>query len=73
MKKITVLLVSALALLFGSGCSMVEPHQQRLVSKPNMGFSDTGPFVYQAKLTLQTEPGSVFSGGARAAGCTSCK
>jgi hypothetical protein len=55
-----------------SGCSSVPPQHQRLVSKPNMLFSDSGPFVYQSRMWLQTEPGSMFSGGARAVGCSAC-
>jgi hypothetical protein len=56
-----------------SGCSPVSPQRQRLVSKPNMTFSDSLVFNYQNKLLPQVEPGSTFSGGAQAAGCTSCK
>lgn len=55
-----------------SGCSSVAPYEQRLVSKPNMLFSETGSFVYQTKLWAQTEPGSMFSGDARAVGCSAC-
>ena len=55
-----------------AGCSAVPPYEQRLVSKPNMLFGETGSFVYQAKLWAQTEPGSMFSGGARAVGCSAC-
>ncbi len=54
------------------GCSAVSPYEQRLVSKPNMLFSETGSFVYHAKLWAQTEPGSMFSGGARSVGCSAC-
>ncbi|HJN81734.1 MAG TPA: hypothetical protein QF478_03070 [Verrucomicrobiota bacterium] len=47
--------------------------EQRLVSKPNMLFSQSGVFIYQNRLIAQIEPGSATSGGAQAAGCTSCK
>ena len=67
------LLMFALAILpWLCGCSSVAPYQQRLVSKPNMLFNDSGAFVYQTKMWLQSEPGSMFSGGARAVGCSAC-
>mgnify|MGYP004220431261 FL=1 len=68
-------------LLFGLlvcavGCTsvgQVSISEQRLVSKPNMLFSQSGVFVYQNWLIAQIEPGSATSGGGQAAGCTSCK
>ncbi len=48
-------------------------HEQRLLSKPNMTFSDSYLYAYQPRLTAQVEPGAAASGGAQAAGCTSCK
>ena len=72
MKKI--LLFGGLA--WGGGCSWggrVGISEQRLVSKPNMLFSQSGVFVYQNWLIAQIEPGSATSGGGQAAGCTSCK
>ena len=72
MKKI--LLFGLLAC--GEGCSSVGRvgiSEQRLVSKPNMLFSQSGVFVYQNWLIAQIEPGSATSGGGQAAGCTSCK
>jgi hypothetical protein len=62
----------ASSLLF-TGCAQVGPQQQRLVSKPNMEFSDSVVFGYQHKLVSQVEPGSAFGGGAQSSGCTSCK
>lgn len=56
-----------------NGCSHVPVQKQRLVSKPNMQFSDSLVFNYSNTLQAQTEPGSVMSGGAKSAGCTSCK
>lgn len=60
-------------MLLASGCVQVGAHQQRLVSKANMTFSDSLVFGYQNKLLPQVEPGSAFSGGAQSSGCTSCK
>lgn len=56
-----------------SGCSSTTSQQTSLVFKPNMLFTDAGPFVYQTMLPLQTESGSMFSGGARTVGCAACK
>ena len=56
-----------------TGCSTVELHEQGLVSKPNMLFADSSVYSYQSKILFQLEPGSSSSGGAKAAGCTSCR
>jgi hypothetical protein len=56
-----------------TGCVQVPANRQRLVSKSNMGFSESLVFNYQNKLLPQVEPGSTFSGGAQSSGCTSCK
>jgi len=63
----------ALLALAGSGCAWVGPRQQRLVSKPDMVFSESAFLSYQNQLFEQVEPGSAFSGGAQSGGCTSCK
>ncbi len=55
-----------------SGCA-VPVHQQRLVSQPNMQFSDSPVFSYQARQLTQIESGAAAYGGAQAAGCTSCR
>ena len=68
--RLAVLLVSVL-LTFG--CSSVPVNEQRLVSKPNMLFSDSLVFNYSNPFEPQLEPGSVSAGGAKSAGCTSCK
>ena len=60
-------------LLLCPGCTAVGPQQQRLVSKPNMVFSESPVFTYTDKLLPQTEPGSATTGGLQASGCTSCK
>ncbi|HAH98557.1 MAG TPA: hypothetical protein DCO70_04425 [Verrucomicrobiales bacterium] len=71
-KKILLfgLLVSSIGC---AGVGQVGISEQRLVSKPNMLFSQSGVFVYQNRLIAQIEPGSAMSGGGQAAGCTSCK
>ena len=59
--------------MLGVGCKAVPVMQQRLVSKPNMVFSDSPVFSYQSQVLTQIEPGSALSGGAQAAGCTACR
>ena len=62
------------ALVVLAGCSAPAVRQQRLVSKPNMLFSDSAAFTYNsARLLPQLEPGAAASGGAQNAGCTSCR
>ena len=58
--------------MMSTGCKVVPVMQQRLVSKPNMVFSDSPVFSYQSQVVTQIEPGSALSGGAQAAGCTAC-
>ncbi len=59
------------AILF-AGCA-VPIHQQRLVSKANMQFSSSPVFNYQSRTLSQIESGAAATGGAQAAGCTSCR
>src|SRR5262245_31133346 len=59
--------------VFLCGCVRVGVHEQRLVSKPNMTFDESVVFGTRPALTVQIEPGTAFSGGAQAGGCTSCK
>lgn len=66
-------LVLFLAVFWGAGCKSVPAMEQRLVSKPNMVFSDSPVFAYQWQVLTQIEPGSALSGGAQAAGCTACR
>ena len=61
-----------LLILVCTGCVSVGPNEQRLVSKPNMVFSESAVFSYENKLLPQLEPGSAVSGG-QTSGCTSCK
>ena len=65
---LAILAISALA-----GCARVPVHQQRLVAKPNMLFSDSPVFNYYSRVLTQIETGASASGGAQAAGCTSCR
>ncbi|GAB5562916.1 MAG: hypothetical protein SynsKO_45630 [Synoicihabitans sp.] len=61
-----------LALVF-AGCSQVPLSQQRLVSKSAMGFDNSAQGHPNVNLMSQVEPGTAASGGAQAAGCTSCR
>jgi hypothetical protein len=70
--KLTLLLLTALMAVV-SGCRTVPVHRQRLVSKPGMLFSDSPVFSYQSRVLSQVESGAAASGGAQAAGCTSCR
>ena len=46
-----------------SGCSTVNVAEQRLVSKPNMVFSDTSVFNNSMDFHSLLEPGTAGSGG----------
>lgn len=62
------------AMLSLTGCSAPGVRPQRLVSKPNMVFSDSALFTYNtARLWPQLQSGSATTGGAQNAGCTSCR
>ncbi len=67
------ILICVLGCCLVSGCRAVPVMEQRLVSKPNMVFSDSPVFSYQSQVLTQVEPGSALSGGAQAAGCTACR
>ncbi len=69
---VSVLLVSLLALAT-IGCTTVDITDQRLVSKPNMTFSETDVFDYSSGYHSTLEPGTAGSGGGQAGGCTSCQ
>ncbi len=73
MKGVIILALLLAFLSFSLGCSTVAIHEQRLVSKPNMQFSDSAVFDYFSKVLPLVEPGTASSGGAAAAGCTSCR
>lgn len=65
--------VLALVLAGLAGCKSAGIRDQRLVSKPNMTFSEAAAFSYEYKLLSQLESGSAASGGARSSGCSSCR
>ncbi len=65
--------ISILMTGLNCGCARVGLHDQRLVSKRSMIFEDSPALVGRPTMTIQVEPGSAFSGGAQAGGCTSCK
>lgn len=65
--------VIGLLALLASGCTSVGPERQRLVSKPNMQFSDRAAFSYSSKLMPQIQPGLATTGGAQASTCTTCR
>ena len=56
-----------------AGCARVPLSEQGRVAKPNMVFADTAAFNEKSALQCQIEPGTAASGGAQAAGFTSCK
>jgi hypothetical protein len=62
----------AVALLL-AGCSSVGIHEQRLVSKPNMQFSQSTVHSYSSRIMPQLQPGLVVSGGAQPSTCTVCR
>lgn len=55
------------------GCVPVKIHQQRLVSQPNMTFSQSPVWTDVPRQATQIETGRSFAGGGQGAGCTSCK
>ena len=67
----TVLVANTL--LFMTGCATVGVEQQRLVSKPNMQFSEVRAFGDPTRIASQLEPGRVVTGGAQSSVCTSCR
>lgn len=61
------------ALIFLVGCQAVPPHEQARLITPAAQFSDNPAFAYETGSLALVEPGSAGSGGAAAAGCTSCR
>lgn len=55
------------------GCTQVPLAKQRLVSKAAMSFDSSAHGHPVVNLMTQLEPGTAASGGAQAAGCTSCR
>lgn len=63
-----------LLLLLLTGCAAPAVRQQRLVAKPNMTFTDSAVFSYNAsRLLPQMATGLAGSSGAQNSGCTSCR
>ena len=57
-----------------AGCTALKPNEQRLVAKPNMTFSDSAAFSYNApRLLPQLATGFAAAGGPQNSGCTSCR
>ena len=73
MKPLLGMATCGLLALLASGCATVGPEQQRLVSKPNMQFSQGAVFSYSSKLMPQVQPGLATSGGAQPSTCTLCR
>lgn len=65
--------VGGALLLWGTGCAQVPVAQQRHVAKSEMTFQASAGSHPGSNLIGQIEPGSASSGGAQAAGCTSCR
>ena len=70
---LAIICSTLVAVVVLSGCTSVGVHQQRLVSKKNMLFSESAVFSYSSKVLTQVESGAAATGGAQAAGCTSCR
>ena len=71
--SIVAILVGVGWLGFAGGCAHVPVAQQRLVTKTEMTFQSSAGGHPGSNLIGQIEPGSASSGGAQAAGCTSCR
>jgi len=62
------------ALLVLAGCSSPAVRQMRLVSKPNMTFSDSTVFTYNSpRLLPQIAPGFPGGDASQNSGCSSCR
>ncbi len=72
-RRMSLRVGSIAGLLLASGCAQVPVAQQRLVAKPEMTFQASAGSHPGSNLIGQIEPGSASSGGAQAAGCTSCR
>ena len=71
-RTLVALVVSFLALSM-VGCNQVPLAKQRLDSKAAMSFDSSAHGHPVVNLMTQLEPGTAASGGAQAAGCTSCR
>jgi hypothetical protein len=62
------------AVLALAGCSSPALRQQRLISRPNMLFSDSPAFTYNSpRLLPQIATGFAGAGASQNSGCTSCR
>jgi hypothetical protein len=68
-----ILALCAATTLCLTGCTPVRVQHQRLVSQPNMTFSESPVWNYYSRQLPQAETGLAFSGGGQGAGCSSCK
>lgn len=70
-------LAGGFALILGAGlvgCAAPSISEQRLVSKPNMTFSESAAFAYAPyRLFPQLATGATSTGGPQNSGCTSCR
>ncbi|MBT5902354.1 MAG: hypothetical protein HOH58_09630 [Opitutaceae bacterium] len=71
--RLLVALGAAMFALSMVGCTHVPLAKQRLVSKAAMSFDSSAHGHPVVNLMTQLEPGTAASGGAQAAGCTSCR
>lgn len=73
--KVSLTLAVAFFTAFAfAGCSSPAVRQQRLVSRPNMIFSDSPAFNYNSpRLLPQIAPGFASAGASQNSGCTSCR
>ena len=63
-----------LGLITLGGCAAPAVRQQRFVSRPNMLFSDSLAWNYNApRLLPQLAPGFAGAGASQNSGCTSCR
>lgn len=69
-----ILLMGSAGAIVLTGCAVPRPHEQRLVAKPNMTFSDSAAFSYNSpRLIPQLAPGFASASSSQNSGCTSCR
>jgi hypothetical protein len=72
-RQLLLVCSATVAIAAFSGCNAVPLAQQRLVAKSEMTFDASAMSHPGSNLAAQIEPGLASSGGAQAAGCTSCR
>lgn len=55
------------------GCTPLGVHDQSVLSKPAMRFSEAVVLRHDFRLLPQVEPASALSGGAQNTGCAACR